>query len=304
MKAPTLLILAAGMGSRYGGLKQLDPIGPAGETLLDYSVYDAIQAGFGRVVFVIRRDFEGAFRKQVIGRFKDAVKVEYVFQERADLPRGFTLPEGRTKPWGTAHAVRAAREVIDGPFAMINADDFYGRDSYRQLADFLQRVDPSAADYAMAGFELRRTLSEHGSVSRGVCEVDDQGRLRSVVEMTRIVAVGDGAENREEGKEGVALDGSEFVSMNMWGFTPAFLPQLEKAFVEFLEKSGEDPGAECYVPDVVDGCVRRGEANVRVLATSSQWFGVTYREDRQRVAVALEQLAADGVYPEPLWKKR
>lgn len=302
MSKPTLLILAAGMGSRYGGLKQLDPMGPHGETVLDYSVFDALRGGFGKVVFVIRRDFEEEFRSKVGSKFDQRVPVEYAFQALDDLPEGFSVPEGRVKPWGTTHAVLAAEGVIDGPFAMINADDFYGEDAFAKLAANLNQLTPKdgKAQYSMVGFQLKKTLSEHGSVARGVCTSKD-GKLATVTEMTKIVKTDDGARNEEDPANPVELTGNELVSMNFWGFTPELFPQLREAFVDFLKQHGNDPKSECYVPKVVDTLIKEGKADVEVLETSSSWFGVTYPEDKEVVVGSIKKLTDNGEYPSPLW---
>lgn len=300
---PTLLILAAGMGSRYGGLKQLDAMGPSGEVVLDYSVYDAIRAGFGKVVFVIRRDFEELFRTQIGAKFEGRIAVEYAFQDLHDLPSGFSVPEGRTKPWGTAHALLAAAEVVREPFLMINADDFYGQDAYKKIAADL--TQPRAADgkshWSMVGFYLKNTLSEHGSVSRGVCKRDACGMLTSVTEMTKIFKHGAGAENREVEGAYVPLTGDEVVSMNFFGFTPDIFGHLRNAFVSFLEKRGSELKSECYVPAEVDALIHLGKAEVRVLETTDKWFGVTYPEDKAEVVASIRALIAAGEYPESLW---
>ncbi|MFM7182615.1 MAG: NDP-sugar synthase [Verrucomicrobiales bacterium] len=303
MEKPTLMVLAAGMGSRYGGLKQMDPMGPNGETVLDYSVFDALRGGFGRVVFVIRRDFEQAFRDGVGAKFCDRVPVEYAFQSLDDLPSGFTVPDGREKPWGTAHAIRAARDLVNGPFAVINADDFYGRDAYVQLGQFLSepRDETTKGHFAMVGFELRRTLSDFGSVARGICRANAEGYLESVVEMTKIFKTNTGAENREDGAAPIPLTGGELVSMNMWGFTPALVPLLESKFIEFLSAKGRELKSEAYIPMVVDELIREGKADTRMLPTSSEWFGVTYREDKPQVMASIARLIEAGEYPANLW---
>ena len=300
---PTLLILAAGMGSRYGGLKQIDPMGPAGETVMDFSVFDAIRAGFGKVVFVIRRDFEEQFKQQVGARFEGRIPVEYAFQAIDDLPDGFTVPEGRTKPWGTAQAMLSAEKVIHEPCVMINADDFYGQDAFAAISKHLQTAAPSngKSQYCMVGFKLSNTLSDHGSVARGVCQVDAGGMLTTVKEMTKIFKTADGAENREEGAEVVKLSGDEPVSMNFWGFTPDFFGHLRAAFVEFLKKHGHEQKSECYVPFVVDELIRNGQAEVKVLSTTSKWFGVTYPDDKPIVVNSIKALSDQGDYPSPLW---
>lgn len=300
---PTLLILAAGMGSRYGGLKQLDAMGPSGEVVLDYSVYDAIRAGFGKVVFVIRRDFEELFRTQIGSKFEGRIAVEYAFQDLNDLPEGFSVPEGRTKPWGTAHALLSAANVVNEPFLMINADDFYGQDAYKKIAADL--VQPRPADgkshWSMVGFYLKNTLSDHGSVSRGVCTRDANGMLSTVLEMTKIFKHGNAAENREVEGAYVPLTGDEVVSMNFFGFTPDIFPHLRKAFAEFLSKRGTELKSECYVPAEVDALISAGKAEVRVLETTGKWFGVTYPEDKAEVVASIRKLIDAGEYPQSLW---
>lgn len=294
----TIVVLAAGMGSRYGGLKQVDPVGPNGEAILDYSVYDAMRAGFDKVVFVIRRDFEQIFKEKIGSKYADKIKVEYAFQEKADLPEGFTLSPDREKPWGTAHAIRAARNVVKEPFAAINADDFYGRDAFARLGAFLDKV-PAGGDklhFAMVGFQLDKTLSENGSVARGICHVED-GKLTSVVEMTKIVKTASGAENREDPAAPVQLTGKERVSMNLWGFTPQLFDALEARFPTWLKAHEGQPKAEWYIPFVVDELIHEGKADVEVLPTDSSWFGVTYREDKPHVVAAIRQLVANGEYP-------
>lgn len=300
---PTLVVLAAGMGSRYGGLKQVDPVGPSGETIMDYSVFDAVRAGFGRVVFVIRQDFEEVFRQTVGAKYAGAVAVDYAFQAMDDLPLGYRLPPERAKPWGTAHAIRAARAIVKSPFAAINADDFYGRDAFRRLADFLTRAPSGAAvpRYAMVGYRLGQTLSDNGSVARGVCRVGADGLLETVTEMTKIFRVPGGAENRDDPAHPLALAGAERVSMNLWGFTPELFAALEARFTVWLERNIGNPKAEWYIPFVVDEMIREGCAEVEVLPTESSWFGVTYREDKACVVSAVQALVASGEYPEKLW---
>lgn len=300
---PTLLILAAGMGSRYGGLKQLDAMGPSGEVVLDYSVYDAIRAGFGKVVFVIRRDFEELFRSQIGSKFEGRIAVEYAFQDLNDLPEGFSVPEGRTKPWGTAHALLSAANVVNEPFLMINADDFYGQDAYKKIAaDLVQpRPNDGKSHWSMVGFYLKNTLSDHGSVSRGVCTRDANGMLTTVLEMTKIFKHGNAAENREVEGAYVPLTGDEVVSMNFFGFTPDIFPHLRKAFVSFLEKRGTELKSECYVPAEVDALIHSGKAEVRVLETTGKWFGVTYPEDKAEVVASIRKLIDAGEYPQSLW---
>ena len=289
---PTLLVMAAGLGSRYGGLKQIDAVGPGGETIIDYSIHDALRTGFARLVFVIRHDIEEAFREAIGRKFEKRVAVEYVFQELDALPPGFTVPAGRTKPWGTTHAILLAEEAIHEPFAAINADDFYGHESFQVMADFLRA---GGADYAMVGYTLRNTLSDHGSVSRGVCECDADGYLRAVVELTKIEKQGHGAR-----AEGHAFSGDELVSMNFWGFTPALFPQLRERFEEFLRRSGGELKSECYIPTTVNELVASGAARVKVLRTPASWFGVTYKEDKPRIVAGIRHLIDSGDYPENL----
>ncbi|MBQ3288341.1 MAG: NTP transferase domain-containing protein [Kiritimatiellae bacterium] len=292
---PTLVVLAAGMGSRYGGLKQVDPVGPSGEALLDYSVFDAVRGGFGKVVFVIRRDFEAEFREKVGSKYEGMVPVEYCFQDIADLPAPYSVPEGRSKPWGTAHATRAARSAASEPFAVINADDFYGRDAFAKLGAFL--ADAKPMHFAMVGYRLDLTLSENGSVARGICDVADDGSLRGVIEMTKLVRAGDVAENRENPDAPVTVPLDARVSMNLWGFTPELFGELERLFPEWLAKNGTQPKSEWYIPFVVDELIKAGRADCRVLPTDSRWFGVTYREDKPFVAAEIAKLVAAGDYP-------
>jgi hypothetical protein len=298
MKTPVLLVLAAGMGSRYGGLKQIDPVGPHGETIMDYSIFDALRAGFGKVAFVIRQDMEAAFRQSIGARFEGHARIEYVFQELDALPPGFTVPEGRTKPWGTTQAILSAAEAIGEPFAAINADDFYGAESFAILSQHLQSGTP---DYAMVGFVLRNTLSDFGSVARGICRKDSQGYLESIVEKTNIERDRAGVKSTEADGSVTRLSGDEDVSMNMWGFTVRVLEQLHDVFEQFLREHGTDLRAECFLPNSVGQLVKTGLARVRVLRTEATWFGVTYREDRPRVVKSIQQLVRDGHYPEKLW---
>jgi NDP-sugar pyrophosphorylase family protein len=298
MIKPTLLILAAGMGSRYGGLKQIDPVGPAGETIIDYSIYDALRAGFGKLVFVIRKDIEQQFKEIIGARFEKRVAVEYVFQELDKLPPGFSLPAGRTKPWGTTHAILMAEDVLKEPFAAINADDFYGQQAYKLLARHLTSGSP---DYAMVGFILKNTLSDFGSVARGVSRTDANDYLTSVVEMMKIERDVTAAKNTDADGKIIKLTGEEAVSMNFWGFTPALFPQLRVKFTEFLKKSGGELKSECYIPSTVNDLVVAGQAKVKVLRTNDSWFGVTYREDRPMVLESIRKLIARGDYPAKLW---
>ena len=296
--SPALLVLAAGMGSRYGGLKQIDPVGPAGETIIDYSIFDALRAGFGKLVFVIRRDIEQQFREIVGARFEKRVAVDYVFQALEDIPPRFAVPAGRTKPWGTTQAILLAADAIHEPFAAINADDFYGADGYRSLAGHLTSGSP---DYSMVGFVLRNTLSDFGSVARGVCQVSGDGYLEHMVELTKVERDGNGARNTDAAGTVTKLTGDEPVSMNMWGFTPPVFDQLRERFEKFLEGNSTDLKSECYIPNTVGELVRAGRARVKVLHSRDSWFGVTYREDRPRVVESIRRLIADGLYPESLW---
>lgn len=298
MTSPTLLVLAAGMGSRYGGLKQIDPIGPGGETMMDYSIYDALRAGFSKLVFVIRKDIELPFKEMVGARFENRIHVEYVFQELTRLPPGFAVPAGRTRPWGTTQAILMAEDAIHEPFAVINADDFYGAESFRILAHHLQS---GAADYAMVAFILRNTLSEFGSVARGVCAVDGNHYLQSVVELTGIERKDNSISNTDATGRVRPLTGDESVSLNMWGFTPAVFGQLRNSFQQFLLHSGSDLKAECYIPATVNELITAGQARVKVLRTPDTWFGVTYHEDRARVVENINRLIQHGSYPERLW---
>jgi len=298
MTKPTLLVLAAGMGSRYGGLKQIDPVGPGGETIIDYSIYDAMRAGFGKLVFVIRHDIEQQFREVVGSRFEKRIPVEYVFQELDKLPPGYHLPAGRTKPWGTTHAILMAEHAIKEPFAAINADDFYGRHAYSVLA---KHLTSDSHDYAMVGFVLKNTLSDNGTVARGVSRTDANHYLTSIVEMMKIERDGNGAKNTEPDGKVTHLAGDEPVSMNFWGFTPALFPQIKVIFENFLKKSGNEQKSECYIPLTVGELVTAGQARVKVLHSPDSWFGVTYREDRPQVVESIRKLIAKGEYPEKLW---
>ncbi len=299
---PTLLVLAAGMGSRYGGLKQIDPMGPSGETILDYSVFDALRAGFGQVVFIIRPDFEQDFRERIAAKFAGRIDVGFAFQTIDQLPGGFTVPAGREKPWGTTHAILCARDAVHAPFAVINADDFYGRDSYATLGRYLTTLSPASTAYAMVGFTLKNTLSDHGTVARGVCRTDAFGKLTDIQELLKIARLPLGAENHGEEGAVTPLTGEEPVSMNMWGFTPAIFPQLEADFRAFLTAKGAEMKSEAYIPMSVGNLVRGGQATCQVLRSDSTWFGVTYREDKPLVQASIAGQVASGAYPANLWK--
>jgi choline kinase len=301
MIKPTLLILAAGMGSRYGGLKQIDAIGPSGETIIDYSVFDAIRAGFGKVVFVIRKNIEKEFREVFDNRFAGKIEVDYAFQELDILPDGFILPKDRQKPWGTCHAVLMAKNIINEPFAVINADDFYGADSYKKIADFLMNTSNDEKTYGMVGFQLNKTMSEHGYVSRGVCELDENSYLRSVVEREKIGFVNGKVTFIKDNKH-YELTGNETVSMNFWGFKPDFFERAENEFISFLNEHLNTPKSEFYIPLVVNNLIYLNTYKLKVLKTSSSWFGVTYMEDKPLVISSILELIGKGIYPEKLWE--
>ncbi|PLB87365.1 nucleotidyltransferase [Dysgonamonadaceae bacterium] len=298
---PTLFVLAAGMGSRYGGLKQLDGVGPSGETIMDYSIYDAVHAGFGKLVFVIRKSFEKDFREKIVKKYEHKIPVELVFQDLDNLPAGFSVPEGREKPWGTNHAVMMGKDVIHEPFAVINADDFYGRESYKVLADYLSELDDTRNQYCMIGYRVGNTLSESGTVARGICETDAEGNLTGVVERTQVMRIDGEVKYKDENDQWISIPDNTPVSMNMWGFTPDYFEYSEKYFVEFLKKNIQNPKAEFFIPLVVNELIVNNTAKVKVLDTPSKWFGVTYAEDRPGVVAKLQQLVDDGVYPSPLW---
>lgn len=294
---PTLLVLAAGMGSRYGGLKQMDGVGPNGEIIMDYSINDAIRAGFGKVVFVIRHSFEEEFKKHINPEhFGNRIQVEYVFQELDYLPKGFTVPEGREKPWGTNHAILMAKDVINEPFAIINADDFYGRDAFQVIGDHLRTLEGTKGKYCMVGYRLENTLSENGTVSRGVCNVDDNGLLAGMTERTSIGRTANGIEYKDTDGSMHPLPADATVSMNLFGFTPDYFVESEKLFVEWLKERGTEMKSEYYIPYAVNTFINSGYATMTVLKTTAQWFGVTYKEDRPMVVERLKKLHDQGVY--------
>lgn len=304
MAKASVVVLAAGIGSRYGGLKQIEPVGPGGETIIDYSIYDAIRSGFGKVVFVIRRDIEKAFREAIGRRFEDKVEVRYAFQELDMVPAGFTVPADRKKPWGTGHAVLCALEEVNEPFAVINGDDYYGHRSFQSLGEYLLSRDSpeqGTEEYVMVGFVLRQTLSEFGHVARGVCSIGAGGFLERVVERTHIEKEGNAAKFVDEAGKQHPLTGDEIVSMNLWGFTPSLFDHLRSGFERFLRTNGGNAKAEFFLPFLVNELIARGEVRVRVLPTPDSWFGVTYREDKARVDRSIRALIAQGVYPEKLW---
>jgi UTP-glucose-1-phosphate uridylyltransferase len=298
---PTLLILAAGMGSRFGGLKQVEPVGPNGEAIIDYSIYDAIRAGFGKVVFIIRESFADAFKEKFDKKLKGKIEVDYVFQELDMLPEGFTLPEVREKPWGTAHAILCARNAVNEPFCALNADDFYGFNAYKVMAEFLTE-SKNATEYSMVGYKLNDTLSEYGSVSRGICDVDKDFNLKKIVETIKIVKKGDKVISIENDGSEVELTGNENASMNNWGFKPTVFDELEKRFTQFLKAEMDKPKSEMYIPSVVFDMIDDKVATVKVLEANSPWFGVTYKEDKPFVIEKINALIAAGEYPAKLWE--
>lgn len=301
---PTLFLLAAGMGSRYGGLKQLDELGPHGETIMDYSIYDAIQAGFGKLVFVIRKDFEKEFREIVLSKYEGQIPCELVFQDVNSLPEGFTCPEGRTKPWGTNHALLMGAPVINEPFAVINCDDYYGKDAFHVMGKFLSELpEGSQNKYSMVGFRVGNTLSESGTVSRGICSTNEEGNLTSVVERTKIKRIDGEVKYIGDNAEWVGTPDETPVSMNFWGFTPDYFTHSDKLFREFLsdESNMQNPKSEFFIPWAVDKLINAGTSTVKVLDSTSKWFGVTYAEDRPSVVAKLQKLADEGAYPEKMF---
>ena len=289
----SLLVMAAGMGSRYGGLKQLDAVGPSGETIIDYSVYDAIQAGFNKVVFIIRKDFEDEFKSQITDKYSGKIQVEFAFQDLHDLPDGFTCPEGRKKPWGTGHAILAAADLIHEPFVAINGDDFYGRESFKIVADYYQS---GADNFSMVAFQLDKTLSTFGGVTRGLCTVKKE-KLDTVIETGELQRTEQGVTSDRN----IKLDGSEPVSMNVWGFTPILYKYLKDMFVEFLHDEGNEIRSEYLIPSVVNELIQSGREDVHVLRSASSWFGVTYKDDRPFVMEEIQKLIDNGIYPKQLF---
>lgn len=298
---PTLFVLAAGMGSRYGGLKQLDGVGPNGETIMDYSIFDAVNAGFGKLVFVIRKSFEQDFRDKIVKKYEKKIPVELVFQEFDKLPEGFKPNPERVKPWGTNHAVMMGKDVINEPFAVINADDFYGRESFKILADTLSELNNSENNYCMIGYRIGNTLSESGTVARGVCETDENGYLTGVVERTQVKRINGEVCFKDENDQWITVEDNTPVSMNMWGFTPDYFKYSDDYFVKFLEDNQDNIKAEFFIPLLVNHLIVNKTVKVRVLDTPSKWFGVTYAEDRPDVVAKLKELSDNGTYPTPLW---
>lgn len=307
MKKTTLVIMAAGIGSRFGGgIKQLEPVGPGGEIIMDYSIYDALKAGFDKIVFIIRRDLEEDFREVIGNRIEKVARVEYAFQELGDLPEGFSVPEGRKKPWGTGQAVLSIKGLVDGPFLVINADDYYGKEGFQKIHDYMvnhMKEDGDVYDMCMGGFILRNTLSDNGTVTRGVCTLDGDGSLKEVTETYEIRMEADGSmKAQDEQGNPVQVNPDQHVSMNMWGLPAAFLKELEKGFPEFLENLKEgDIKSEYLLPKIIDKLVKAGKARVEVLETKDKWFGVTYKEDKETVVEAICSLIAEGAYPERLY---
>jgi len=299
---PTLLIIAAGMGSRYGGLKQIDPVGPNGEIIIDYSIYDAIEAGFGKLVFVIRHYFEDAFKEKIGSKLEGIAETAYAYQELDACLDGFVLPAGREKPWGTGHAILVAKDVIDQPFAVINADDYYGPGSFKLMKEYLVRAGSGrGADYVMVGYTLRNTLSEYGFVSRGVCRHDEKMYLKEITERTKIEKQGSGAVFFNGQGQKCRLSGDEIVSMNLWGFMPSIFPHLQSQFADFLKEFGNDEKTEFFIPTAIDELLHSSQERVKILHTDDRWFGVTYREDKAIAAEKINELISKGVYPEKLW---
>lgn len=306
MNEPVLVIMAAGMGSRYGGLKQIDPIDEQGHIIMDYSMYDARRAGFKKVIFIIKRENEQDFHEAVGGRMKKYMEVSYAFQELDNLPAGYQVPDGRKKPWGTGHAVLSAMKQIDGPFAVINADDYYGPDAFHKIYDFLSsNEDDDKYRYTMVGYKLKNTVTENGHVARGVCEIDEEGCLKGIAERTRIEKKADGiAYTEDDGNSWVYLPEETLVSMNMWGFSKSMLLELNERFEAFLEKGLAENPVKCeyFLPSVVSELLGEGKATVQVLSSADKWYGVTYKEDKPVVVAAMKKLRQDGVYPEKLWE--
>ena len=304
MNKPVLVIMAAGMGSRYGGLKQIDTVDDENDKIIDFSIFDAKRAGFEKVIFIIKRENHELFKEAIGDAVASHIEVEYVFQELSDIPEGEKLYENRTKPYGTAHAVRSVRNVVQGPFAVINADDFYGREAFQKIYEYLVSTEGEPGNYCMVGFKLGNTLTENGSVSRGICSVDESGNLIDITERTKIICTENGAAYPENDRDYIPIPTDTMTSMNIWGFNKDFLKEIDDAFVKFyreeLPKNIEK--AECYLPFVVDGMIKSGRATVKVLSSSDKWFGVTYKEDKEYVREKIAQLKSQGVYPKYLWQ--
>lgn len=304
MKDPVLVVLAAGMGSRYGGMKQIDPVGPNNQLIIDYSIYDARRAGFKKVIFIIKREIEAAFKEAIGDRLSGIMDLEYAYQQLDDLPEGYSVPEGRTKPWGTSHAVLAARDIIDSPFAVINADDYYGPEAYRVVYDYLQAHQDQPYEYCMVGFLLKNTVTEHGSVARGVCVAGEDDYLTDINERTRIEKFSDGIKFTEnDGESWTVIPDDTPVSMNLWGFNQSVMPEMQSQFAAHLERICADNPlkGEFFIPLSVSQLIQEGKARVKILSSRDSWFGVTYKEDKPQVVAAISAKTAAGLYPENLW---
>ena len=306
MKKPILVVMAAGMGSRYGGLKQIDPVGKHGEVIIDYSLFDARRAGFETVVFIIKHEIEKEFKEAIGNRMEKHMEVRYAFQQLDNLPEGYSVPEGRTKPWGTSHAILSAADVIDGPFAVINADDYYGPEAFKVIYDYLStHQDDAVYEYSMVGYLLKNTVTENGHVARGVCVTDSEGYLASVTERTKIATYEGGIHfTEDDGETWTDVDGDTIVSMNLWGFTESFVREAKARFSKFLDKAlVENPlKGEYFLPSMVSELIGEGKARVKVLHSTDKWYGVTYKEDKPVVVQAIADKTAAGVYPEKLWE--
>lgn len=306
MNKATLIVMAAGMGSRYGGLKQIDPVGKNGEVILDYSVYDAAKAGFDKVIFVIKKEIEEDFKKITDGKYNGVIDVEYAYQDINNIPEGFTVPEGRVKPWGTGHAVLSCKGMVDGPFAVINSDDFYGRETFELIYKELTKEKEKKEKYqfSMVGFKIENTLTENGTVARGVCKTDEESYLTDIVERTKIAKRDGKIMFTEDGETWTEIPEGSTVSMNCWGFSTEMMQELEDRFAVCLEKNKDNMlKCEYFIPFVVDELLKEGKAEVKVLSTSEKWYGVTYKEDREHVVAALKEKTEKGIYPECLWSK-
>lgn len=307
-KKPALVVMAAGMGSRYGGLKQIDPVDEYGNIIMDFSIFDAKEAGFEKVVFIIKKAIEKEFKENVGKRMERRVQVEYVYQELDKVPEGFKVPEERVKPWGTGHAILCCKDVVNEPFAVINADDYYGKQAFQEIYNQLtSQGDDEKYQYAMVGYELVNTMTDHGHVARGVCATDDQGRLVDIHERTRIEKRGDhGAYTEDDGATWVTLPGDTVVSMNLWGFTPSILEELDRRFASFLDREVPSNPLKCeyFLPFVVDELLKEDKAQVKVLKSKDRWYGVTYKEDKETVVQAIRRMKEQGLYPEKLWEDR
>ena len=304
MNEPVLVIMAAGMGSRYGGLKQIDSVDDENDKIIDFSIFDARRAGFKKVIFIIKKENYELFKEAIGDAVSNHIEVEYVFQDLTDIPEGERLYENRTKPYGTAHAVRSVRNVVHGPFAVINADDFYGREAFEKIYNYLVNTKGERGNYCMVGFKLGNTLTENGSVSRGICSVDDNGNLVDITERTKIISTEDGAAYTENDKDYIPISADTMTSMNIWGFNEDFLKEIDDAFVKFYKEELPQniEKAECYLPFVVDRMIKSNRATVKVLSSSDKWFGVTYKEDKEYVKDKIAQLKSQGVYPKYLWQ--